>query len=246
MAAPKILFIDDEEDIRTVVQLSLEAIGGYEVLLASSGAEGLEMAAKERPDAILLDVMMPGLNGPAVLERLGQDERCAHIPVIFLTAKSRPAEISRLKELGALEVLAKPFSPTGLADHVRRILSRVSPGRPDKLTLLDVEELYLERLKGRIQDLRGNLRRLEDEVGKSGGPEPSPDAGEVLLTLRHIFHNMAGSGATHGLLAVSQVARAAETCIKGYLDMESELSGEAITQIGAYIDELEDYQAKAI
>ncbi|MFQ5692900.1 MAG: response regulator [Nitrospinota bacterium] len=239
MAAPTILFIDDEEDLRTIVRMSLESIGGYEVYLAASGEEGLEIAAREQPDAILMDVMMPGLDGPATLERLRRDERCAQIPVIFLTAKSRPAEVQRLKDLGALEVLTKPFYPMGLPHQVRRILERVSPNRPDELTILDLEGRYLRGLAGRIEELRNVLRSIEAE----------PDDLAVtaaLWDLRHTFFNLAGSGATHGFTAISAVARAAEQCVAGYLNMGGKVPEEARSQIAAYIDELDQYREQEI
>ena len=123
MSTPKIIFIDDEEDIRTFVQVSLEVIAGFEVLLASSGAEGLEMAAREKPVAILLNVVMPDMEGPEVLEKLRQDERCIDIPVIFLTARSqvgadRASEIA--PRLGGLGEAAPPHGIRGecAADHL--------------------------------------------------------------------------------------------------------------------------------
>ena len=122
MGGKKILMIDDEEDIRTVARMSLEAVGGFEVLLAASGEEGVEMAAREGPDAILLDVMMPGLDGPSTFRRLRERDGCSEIPVIFLTAKAQRAEVERLKELGPVGVLTKPFDPMKLPDEVRALL----------------------------------------------------------------------------------------------------------------------------
>lgn len=122
MGAQKILFIDDEEDIRTVARLGLENVGGFEVLLAASGEEGIEIAAAERPDAILLDVMMPGLDGPSTLRRLKEQDASADIPVIFLTAKVQRAEIQGLEELGPAGVLTKPFDPMKLSNQVLALL----------------------------------------------------------------------------------------------------------------------------
>ncbi len=122
LANRKILLIDDEQDIRMVVQLSLETVGGFDVLVAESGEAGLDMAAHEKPDAILLDVMMPGLDGPSTLERLKTLDGCAAIPVIFLTAKAQQAEVRRLKDLGPAGVLMKPFDPMTLSDQVNEIL----------------------------------------------------------------------------------------------------------------------------
>jgi CheY-like chemotaxis protein len=113
-----ILIIDDEDDIREVGQLALEVSSDWRVLAAASGAQGLEQARSERPDAILLDVMMPGMDGPTTLAHLREDAATRQIPVIFLTAKVRTSDRESLTSLGAVAVLAKPFDPVSLADQV--------------------------------------------------------------------------------------------------------------------------------
>jgi CheY-like chemotaxis protein len=118
----RILIVDDDDDIREVAQLSLEAIGGHQVLTASSGAEAIEKAANERPDAILLDVMMPELDGPGTLARLRSNPATESIPVVFLTAKVREADVERFQELDVAGVLAKPFDPMTLPDQLSRVL----------------------------------------------------------------------------------------------------------------------------
>jgi len=118
----KALIIDDEDDIRLVARLSLSAIGRFTVVEASNGAEGVALAAAERPDVILLDVMMPTMDGPMTFAALRADERTALIPVIFLTAKALPQELSHLRDMGALAVLTKPFDPKGLAADVLALL----------------------------------------------------------------------------------------------------------------------------
>lgn len=119
----KVLIIDDEADIRKVASLALSRLGGMEVAEASNGAEGIAAAAAFKPDGILLDVMMPGLDGPAVLDRLKADPKTAGIPVIFLTAKAMGSEIARLRSLGAAGVLTKPFDPASLSGQIRTILA---------------------------------------------------------------------------------------------------------------------------
>ena len=118
----KILLIDDDDDVRRVAHLSLSRLGRMEVVDEGSGASGLLRAAVERPDAILLDVMMPGMDGPATLAALRADPATASIPVLFLTAKAMASEVERLLRLGALGVLTKPFDPLTLAAQVRRAL----------------------------------------------------------------------------------------------------------------------------
>lgn len=118
----KILIIDDEADIRLIAKASLSRIGGMEVIDADNGAEGVRRAAEEMPDAILLDVMMPLMDGPATLSALRGNAATAAIPVIFLTAKAMRSEIERLQALGAAGVLTKPFDPLTLPEQLRRIL----------------------------------------------------------------------------------------------------------------------------
>jgi two-component system OmpR family response regulator len=118
----KVLIIDDEDDIRRIARLSLSRVGGMEVRDASSGPDGVRKAMEEVPDVILLDVMMPGLDGPRTLSALLSRPETAKIPVVFLTAKALPSELERLKSLGAAGVLTKPFDPMTLPARLREIL----------------------------------------------------------------------------------------------------------------------------
>ncbi len=114
--------IDDEDDIREVAQLALEAVAGWEVFGASSGAEGLRLAAERMPDAILLDVMMPDMDGPTTFRRLRDDPATASIPVILLTAKVQAADRRRFDGLGVEGVLSKPFDPMDLPRQISETL----------------------------------------------------------------------------------------------------------------------------
>lgn len=120
----KVLVIDDEADIRAVAEMSLARVGGWDVVLAESGEEGIAAAERERPDAILLDSMMPGLDGPGTIERLKASESTREIPVLFLTAKIQPADRERYLELGAIGVVAKPFDPMRLPSDVMALIDR--------------------------------------------------------------------------------------------------------------------------
>ena len=117
----RILHVDDETDIREVAKLALEAVGGFTVESCGSGQEAVSRAAGFAPDLILLDVMMPGLDGPATFRALKELPECANTPVIFVTAKAMPPELNRFKEMGAIGVIAKPFDPMTLADQLRSI-----------------------------------------------------------------------------------------------------------------------------
>ncbi len=118
----KVLLIDDDDDIRSIARMSLSRLGGMEVVEAASGAEGVRKAQDEKPDVILLDVMMPGTDGSATLAALRSQPATASIPVIFLTAKAMPAEIERLRALGATGLLTKPFDPRTLPENVRALV----------------------------------------------------------------------------------------------------------------------------
>jgi two-component system OmpR family response regulator len=118
----KVLLIEDEDDIRRIARLSLTRVGGMEVVDAASGIEGVRRAEEERPDAILLDVMMPGLDGPSTLAALRSNPNTAGIPVVFLTAKAMPTEMTRLRDLGARGVLTKPFDPLTLPAQLKAAL----------------------------------------------------------------------------------------------------------------------------
>lgn len=119
----KVLIVDDDEDVRCVTELAASRIGKWETVLASGGREGVEKARSDRPDVILLDVMMPDVDGPATLALLREDPATADIPVIFLTARSQQGEVESYKALGACGVIVKPFEVARFADQVREIVA---------------------------------------------------------------------------------------------------------------------------
>jgi two-component system OmpR family response regulator len=117
----RILLVEDEADIRTVATLALQAVGGFTVASTSNGHEAVETVPTFAPDLILLDVMMPGLDGPATLQTLRAQPQTAEIPVMFMTAKVQPQEVAQLQALGALGVIAKPFSPMTLPTTITQL-----------------------------------------------------------------------------------------------------------------------------
>ncbi len=118
MSLKRILYVEDEPDIQAVAKLALEMVGGYQVMICSGGQEALDKVGGFAPDLILLDVMMPGMDGLTTLQNLRTDPATATIPVIFLTAKVQPSEVAQYQALGALNVIAKPFDPMTLAAQV--------------------------------------------------------------------------------------------------------------------------------
>jgi CheY-like chemotaxis protein len=122
MTPSSVLLIDDEEDIRAVAAMSLRRVGGFTVVAVASGPAGIAEAERAPPDVILLDVMMPGCDGPTTLRRLRAEPRTARIPVIFITAKAQRRELDAFLAMGAEGVIIKPFDPILLPDQIRRIL----------------------------------------------------------------------------------------------------------------------------
>ena len=118
----KVLIIDDEDDIREVAALSLESVAGWQVVTANSGSQGLARAIEHQPDAILLDVMMPGMDGPTTFRELRKNPTTAKIPVLLLTAKVQSSDQRRFADLGVEAVLFKPFDPLTLSDQIASVL----------------------------------------------------------------------------------------------------------------------------
>ena len=142
-----VLVIDDEDPIRLLCRVNLEA-EGIQVLEAPDGTTGLGLAKDEQPDVVLLDVMMPGLDGWRVAEHLLEDERTSDIPIIFLTARAEFRDRARGLDIGGVDYVTKPFNPLELAPLVRELLERVQQGQRDELR------------REKLSQLRAQLSRL--------------------------------------------------------------------------------------
>jgi CheY-like chemotaxis protein len=123
-ALRNILYVEDEPDIQAVAKLALEAIGGFTVEICGSGQEALDKAPSWAPQLILMDVMMPGMDGPTTLRKLREIPSLSATPVIFMTAKVQPPEVLEYKAMGALDVIPKPFDPMTLAATVSALWAR--------------------------------------------------------------------------------------------------------------------------
>lgn len=117
----KILYVEDEPDIQAVATIALKDVGGFTLEVCSSGKEALEKASSYKPDLLLLDVMMPEMDGPTTLEALRKLPVTANTPAIFMTAKVQTHEVEHFKSIGAIDVVAKPFDPMTLAQTLRDI-----------------------------------------------------------------------------------------------------------------------------
>jgi len=136
----RVLVVDDEAPIRLLCRVNLEA-EGMRVLEAADGVAGVEVALAERPDVILLDVMMPGMDGWQVAERLMEDDTTSQIPLVFLTARAELRDRARGLELGGVDYITKPFNPVELASVVEQLLERVRRGERDELRREKIAEL---------------------------------------------------------------------------------------------------------
>jgi len=143
----RVLVADDEPPIRLLCQVNL-AVAGIGVLQAEDGEEALALARNEAPDLILLDLMMPRLDGWTVAEELAADKRTSDIPVVFLTARATTADRRRAEELGALGYVLKPFDPVGLAPLVAEVVVRCSRGEADELRRERPDDLWPADLQG--------------------------------------------------------------------------------------------------
>ena len=119
----KILYAEDDPDIQVIAKMALETVGGFELCVCNSGSEAVENAVGFAPDLILLDVMMPGMDGPTAMQEIQKDPALAGIPVVFMTAKVMPSDIAGYKALGATDVISKPFDPMALPEQIREIWS---------------------------------------------------------------------------------------------------------------------------
>jgi len=124
MEIKQVLLVDDDLNIRTLAQMGLEGLTDWKVELASSGAEALTKAAELKPDLIILDVMMPGMDGPTTLGELRKVDTLNSIPVIFMTAKAQTHEVELYQKMGARGIITKPFDPMTLPDDIQGILAR--------------------------------------------------------------------------------------------------------------------------
>lgn len=122
----KILYVEDEEDIRTIAKIALEDIGGFTVKYCQNGKEALSVIEEFHPDLLLLDVMMPEMDGPTTLKKLRENSKIKNVPAIFMTAKIQPNEIIQYQEMGVVDVITKPFDPMKLAENIRSTWDKYS------------------------------------------------------------------------------------------------------------------------
>jgi len=120
----KILYVEDEPDIQAVARIALESVGGFTLVICSSGFEAIEKGPDFEPDLLLLDVMMPGMDGVSTLKELRKQPGLENTPAMFMTAKVRPSEIDQLRKEGAIDVIPKPFDPMTLSENLKSLWNK--------------------------------------------------------------------------------------------------------------------------
>lgn len=199
-----VLYVDDEPDIRQIVQIALGLSNDLTVHTGESGAQALDLARKLHPDVVLLDVMMPGLDGPGTLHKMRSDPSIAHIPVIFVTAKAMPREVALFRELGAVGVIAKPFDPMQLVQQLRSLWESRDADVPPLEEYSDKAKLqrHLVQLGGRF------LQRTRDEaVLLHTLAEHAYDGDPIVIEqIERLAHKIHGSGSMFGYAGVSACA----------------------------------------
>ncbi len=215
MIPRRILHVDDESDIRDVVEISLGLDPDFVTRSCASGEEALVTAEAWNPEIILLDVMMPKLDGPTTLARLRGNERTAGIPVVFMTARAQSRELDVFRSLGAVGVIPKPFDPMTLAASVRAYIKPEAPG------LDTMRRAFRQRVDGDIVALTRYWSALEN-----GTAVPASLAG-----IRRIAHGLAGAGGIFGFGELSDAAAALEEAVIFRGDGSDTIAG-----IGAALD----------
>jgi len=215
MAALRVLHVDDESDIREIVRFSLSLDPEMETRSAASGRDALEMLRTWTPDVILLDVMMPTMDGPSTLGHLRENTDTAAIPVVFMTARVQTREVDRLLAMGAVDVIPKPFDPMVLAATMRGCVPKVDP-------LQAMRNAFLTR----TGEDKAELSRLEAQLATEA---PS---GPALAEVRAIAHRLAGAGGIFGFDELSDAAAGLEETIL------ADEAGARLVETGAAIGRL--------
>jgi CheY-like chemotaxis protein len=204
-----ILLVDDEPDIRTIAELSLAQVGGWKVVLASSGVQALEIAGKHKPDLILLDVMMPEMDGVTTFQALANRDDTREIPVIFMTARVQSQERERYVGLGAAGVIAKPFDPMRLPDDIRGILAQPVEQR-GRNRLAALRRRYAEGLASKLEGLRAAIEHAYEA-------EPS-NRRTAIEAAHRIAHTLHGTAGTYGHAEVSRAMADIEAALERLRD----------------------------
>ncbi len=229
----RILVVDDEPDILAVIRTTLRARGDFEVEVCACGQDALEVAPRFAPDLILLDVMMPGIDGPMTLKALQEDPQTSSTPVVFMTAKVMPQETARYLTLGAVAVIAKPFDQRTLVDEIEviwggQVSTRSAWGPNHEMEAL--LEAYSRALPEKIAEIASSWRAVEDAQGNA----------ELAQKVHSLVHRLAGTAGTYGYSTLGNAASQLEEAVKTYLRTGAQLTCERRDRMRALIDALQE------
>lgn len=204
----RISYIEDEPDIRSIAEFALTQIGGFVVDICASGSEAIDKAPAFQPDLILLDVMMPGMDGIETFKRIQKIPGLAMTPVVFMTAKAMQHEVTRYRSLGAADVIAKPFDAMALPNQLRKIWEHVQQQKGVPTAQVQLRTL----LQGLYTSLLNQVETLGQFIGESG----DPGADKVLLMSEalDLIHKIKGGGGSIGFPKVSRAAATLEIHLK--------------------------------
>jgi two-component system, OmpR family, response regulator len=196
----RLLLVEDDPDLQVIASFALKR-GGFELEICGDGREALEKTARFAPDLILLDVMLPFMDGPSILAELRKQPGLSGTPVVFMTARAYPEELMEYRRLGALDIIVKPFDPMTLAETLVGIWDRHHRERDanEKSALLNLETSYLSQLAPRVREIGQVVKAVQEAGGRL-----------QLDSLFHLSHRLTGSSATLGFHRVSEAARALE------------------------------------
>jgi len=197
-----VLYVDDDADICSVVQATLRLVPGLQVQTADSGKRAIDLAHEFRPDLVLMDVMMPGLDGPSTLKRMRETILLADIPVVFMTAKVLPAEISQFLQLGAIGVIVKPFDPLNLYSELLALWDKdgairqgtiAGSGQSNAQAQIDSLTVnFLQRAWADVINLANRIERAQNGDRS------------VFREIERISHSLHGAGAMFGFPKISE------------------------------------------
>jgi CheY-like chemotaxis protein len=230
MTTLRVLHVDDEPDIREVVEVSLSLDPDFETRSCGSGQEALAVAADWPPDVILLDVMMPVMDGPAMLTRLRDNEQTAEIPVVFMTARAQSSETVFFRSLGAAGVISKPFDPMTLAASVRAYV-KPADGRFDAL-----RNIFIKR----VDDDAAALARHRSALKNSKA------VAAALAKIGDIAHGLAGAGGIFGFPEISDAAASLEEAIKLNGSGSSEVIARALDRLLICLETIRTHLAHSL
>lgn len=203
-----VLYVDDEQDILDVMKMCLEEIGNLVVHTVTDGKSIVSLVEKTKPDLILLDVMMPEVDGPATLIELRKNKQFDHIPVVFVTAKVQPDDIKIYTEMGAVAVVVKPFDPMEISAQVNAIWDQAVSAGDSSDNINEIMRPLIHRFKHDLVDREAKLSEYSETISNR-------ELTEIEINeLSSIAHKLAGSGTTFGFPHISQAGKELETCLQ--------------------------------